>query len=391
MTRRYTKFFIVAMILCVFITITAIVLNITNESNTESGSHILGLDEAIELMKEKFVKVFDCVEEKSCNLYVIDVGVIVTPVDDDLYSVSMFFEGSNYTRGSVYRDTIVWRAVLNKLSYHISMIDYGVSKGYEEWLDIEKRLGIHLNVGYGIYDGSRDALLIHIDLPTFKYCNHVCGQFYLNTTLCIDNKKYVVYQYTKLNFSYLVDRGYVKIREVENGYTYPINPPAILHFTYIRSPFWRIPIEFLEKNTSLPIVAVLHIATTNRSVLEKHLDKLEVFRPLIEASLMNSYVSEVAHNNLTKFVELLGQMHSRAIQEFLEYLRSKVVEKQHQDMQMVIKYVSNSRGGNYYLAKWNNTILKACIGTLDTYIHNAPQKLVEILIDPITNIIMDTH
>lgn len=397
MGRRYLGLLVVVMILCasviimIVVTVLNYINNATNEFNIESSNQTLRLDEAIEMLKKKYAKVFGCVEKKSCDLYIIDVGIIVTPANDNLYTVSMFFDGSNYTRGSVYRDTFVWRAEFIRLSYHISMIDYGVSTGYKEWLNIEKRLGIHLDVGYGIYDRSRDTLLVHIDLPTFNFCEiaHPCGQFYLNATMYIDNEKYIVYQYTKLNFSYLIDRGYVRIRDRENGYAYPINPPAILRYRYVDSPYWRIPVEFLEKNTSTPIIAVVHIATTNRSVLEKYLNKLEIFRPLIEANLMIPYISEITNDDPSKFQGMLGRMNARAIQEFLECLRSKVVERLYPGIQMDIEYISNPHGGDYYIAKWNNTTLKAYIGTLNMYIYNTPWTLAETLIKQLIQSIDD--
>jgi len=390
MVKRHVKFFTMAIILCVLIVITAItiVLNVVNKSNIESNSYILTLVEAIKIMKEKFDKVFDCVEKKSCDLYTIDVVIIATPTHSGLYDVSIYVNGLNYTRGSTYRDTIVWRAVLNKLSYHISMINYGVLRGYEEWLNVEKRLGTHIDVGYGIYNESRGTLSIHIDLPTFKFCEiaHACGQFYLNATLYIDNEKYIIYQYTKLNFNYLIDKDYIKIREIKNGYAYPINPPAVIRFTYIETPFWRIPIDFVEKNTGLPIVVALHMVTTNHSILEKYLTQLKTLRPLIEASLMKSYIDEIARDNLTKYIKLSNQVNSKAIQEFLMYLQNKVVEKLYPGTQMEIKYINNSHGADYYLAKWNNTKLIARIGALEISIHDASRRFVKMLIDTIINI-----
>lgn len=390
MISIHVKSFTIAIILCVLIVITTItiVLNIANKSDIKNNNYTLTLDEAIKIMKKKFDKVFDCAEKKSCDLYTIDVVIIATPTHSDLYDVYIYSNGLNYTHGDPYRDTIVWRAVLSELANHISMLDYGVLRGYEEWLDVEKRLGIHLDVGYGVYDRSRDRLWIHIDLPTFKFCEiaHACGQFYLNATLYIDKEKYIAYQYMKLNFNYLVDRGYVKIREIENGYAYPINPPAIMYFTHIRSPFWRIPIELLN-STKMPIAITLHIATTDRDVLKKYLEQLEILRPLIEAKLTISYISEKTQENLKEFVKLLDQVYSRAIQEFLEYLRYKVVEKLYPSMPMKVKYVNNPHGGDYYLAEWNNTKLRAHTGTLDIYINDATRNLVEMLITSIQTII----
>jgi len=345
------------------------------------------LDEAVKVLEKRFGEVFGCVE-RSCDLYGINVVIVATPAQGDLYDVTIWTEGLNYTRGSPYRDTVVWRAEWGHLSYHISMISYGVLRGYEEWLDVEKRLGIRLDVGRGVYDGSGGRLWVRVDLPTFEFCEiaEACGQFYLNTALYIDGEKYVVYQYTELDFSYLIDRGYVKIREFEDDYAYPINPPAVLYFTYVRSPFWRIPLELLN-STRIPLVISLHVAATNRTLLEEYLRRLEVLSPLVEAHLYVSYVIEEAGENLPKFVELSKQVNSEAARRFLEYLRSRVVGELYPGTQMEITYVSNPQGGDYYLAKWGSADLQIYLGTLDVYIHGVTREFVEALINPVLDII----
>ena len=339
-------------------------------------------------MEKRLKDILACIDERRCDLYIVDVVMIVTPPQDDLYDVHIYTNGLNYTRGSIYSDTVTRRVVVSQLSYYISMISYGITRGYEEWLDVEKRLGTHLDVGYGLYDSSRDGLSVHIDLPAFKFCEiaHACGEFYVNTTLYIDSEKYVIWQFMELNFSYLIDKGYIKIRKVENGYAYPINPPAVMRFTYIESPFWRIPTELLN-STRIPIVITLHIATTNSSILEKYLDQLEIFRPLIEASLTRSYISEVTCENLTKYVELLDQVNSKAIQKFLEYLHNKVVERLYPGTLIEIKYVENVHGRNYYLVKWKSTELLAYMGTLEIHMHDATQKLIERLTNATTKML----
>jgi len=369
MIRSDVTFFAVVGVLCVLIivSITIIVLNTANKPGVQSDSYTtLTLDEAIRVLEKRFGEVFDCVERKSCDLYGINVVIIATPAQGDLYDVTIWTEGLNYTCGDSYRDTVVWRVTLGRLSYHISMMSYGVLEGYEEWLGVEKRLGIRLDVGRGVCDRSGGRLWVYVDLPTFDHCNHACGQFYLNTTLYIDREKYVVYQYMELDFSYLIDKGYIKIREVENNYAYPINPPAILYFTYIRSPFWRIPLELLN-STKRPLIVSLHIATTNRTLLEEYLRRLEVISPLVEAYLL--------------------KQNSEAARRFLEYLRSRVVEKLYPGAQMEIMYVSNPRGGDYYSAKWDGAELQIDLGTLDVYMRGVTREFVEALINPVLDLI----
>jgi len=220
-----------------------------------------------------------------------------------------------------------------------------------------------------------------VDLPTFKFCEtaHTCGQFYLNATLYLDNEKYIIWQFAKLNFSYLVEKGYVKIRKVENGYAYPINSPATIFFTYIEVPFWRIPIKFLN-GTEMPIIITLHIATTNRSILENYLEKLELYRPLIEADLANPYISEVSHENLTKFIELSDKVNKEAIQRFTKNLHHEIMAKLYPDTSMVMKYVENPHGGDYYIARWRDVKLIAYVGTLEIHIHNIAPNFIETLI-----------
>jgi len=355
--------------LCALVVVAAaiIVLNTASKPSTQSGGYTtLTLDEAVKVLRDRFGGVFGCVERRSCDLYGINVVIIVTPAHSDLYDVTIWTEGLNYTRGSPYRDTVVWRAEWGSLSYHISMISHGVLSGYEDWLIIEKRLGVHLDVGCGVYDWSGGRLWIRVDMPTFDHCNHACGQFYLNATLYIDGEKYVVYQYMELNFSYLIERGYVKIREFRDGYAYPINPPAILYFTYIRSPFWRIPLELIN-STKRPLIVSLHIATTNRAILEEYLRRLEVLRPLVEAYLLNQ--------------------DSEAARRFLENLRSRIVEELYPGAEMEITYINNPHGGDYYVAKWNGADLQIYLGTLNVYIHGVTREFVEALINPVLDLI----
>jgi len=348
----------------------------------KSSSSILSLDKAVKFFEKRLRSVLLCVSEGKCSFYTIDVVMIVTSSRNGFYSVHIYAGGLNYTRGSTYSDTITRRVVVNKFSYHMLMLSDGILRGYEEWLDIEKRLGIRLDVGYGIYDRSRDILLIRVDLPTFNFCEiaHACGQFYLNATLYIDKEKYAVYQFAKLNFSSLVERGYIKIRKVENGYAYPINPPATIFFTYIEAPFWRIPVEFLN-GTEMPIIITLHIATTNRSILENYLEELELFRPLIEADLVNPYISEVSHGNHTRFIELSDKVNREAIQKFIENLHHEIIAKLYPDTSTMVKYFENPHGGDYYIARWRDVELIAYVGTLEIHIHNVTSNFIETLIN----------
>lgn len=383
MIRKHAKLFIIVMILCIVVVFLTIVyvLDITSKSMTKSSSPILSLDKAVKFFEERLRRVLLCVSEGKCSFYTIDVVMIVTPSRNGFYSVHIYAGGLNYTRGSIYSDTITRRVVVNKFSYHMLMLSDGILRGYEEWLGIEKRLGIHLDVGHGIYDRSRDTLLIHVDLPTFKFCEiaHACGEFYTNATLYIDSEKYVIWQFAKLNFSYLIDKGYIKIRKVENGYAYPINPPAVMRFTYIESPFWRIPTELLN-GTRIPIIITLHIATTNRSIHENYLKILELFRPLIEARLANPYISEVSHGNHTKFIELSDKVNKEAIQKFIKNLHHKIIAKLYPDTSIMVKYVENPHGGDYYIARWRDIELIAYVGTLEVHIHNVTSNLIETLI-----------
>ncbi len=366
----------------------ALLLELISDMHSKESDAVyrMSLDRAIEIFEKRFREAFRCVEEKSCNLYGVGVVLIAIPTHDNLYDIHIYIDGLNYTRGSVYRDTIVWRAELGQLMHHIAVLSYGISRGYGEWLEIEKKLGIHLDVGYGIYDRSRDTLSLRVDLPTFKYCNHVCGQLYLNATLYLDNEKYIVYQFTKLNLSYLVSRGYIEIRKVENSCAYPVNPPAIIRFTYIDTLFERIPIEMLN-STEIPLIISLHIATTNRSILENYLEKLELYRPLIRACLADSYISEVSRENLTKFVEISDSVHREAIQKFIDSLYYEIIAKLYPNVSMTVEYIENPRGGDYYVAKWGGIELVAHVGTLGIHVQNATPKLLETLVKEIPAII----
>jgi len=134
MIKKYTEPFIATMILGILVTVIVIVatINNTNELASENNNHTLELDEAIKMLKEKFDKVFSCAKKKSCNLYAIEVIVIVTPTRGDLYDVHIYTGGLNYTRGSTYSDTVTRRVVVNKFSYHILMLSDGILRGYKE-------------------------------------------------------------------------------------------------------------------------------------------------------------------------------------------------------------------------------------------------------------------
>lgn len=359
----------------------ALLLELISSMHSEESGVVyrMKLDRAIEIFEKRFREAFRCVEEKSCNLYGVGVVLVAIPTHDNLYDIHIYVDGLNYTRGSAYRDTAVWRAELGQLMHHIVMLSYGISRGYEEWLEIEEKLGIHLDVGYGIYDRFRDTLSLRVDLPTFKYCNHVCGQLYLNASLYLDSEKYIVYQFAKLNLSYLIDRGYIKIGKIGNSYAYPVNPPAVIRFAYIDALFERIPTEMLN-TTEIPLIISLHIATTNRNILENYLEKLELYRPLIEACLADSYISEVSRENLTKFVEISDRVHREAIQNFIKKLHYGIIAKLYPDNSMTIEYIENPHGGDYYVARWRGIELVAHVGALGIHIQNVAPKLLEMLV-----------
>jgi len=374
MRTKYVVILIVSSIaLCTVVTIV-----ISGLSNVNYRYTVLKLDSAAKVLEKRFYEVFKCVEERACNLYGVDIVMIVIPTHKSLYNVFVYVYGLNYTHGNAYEDSVIRKAVMSSLFYHISMISYGVLEGYAEWKNIEKRLSIHINIGYGVYDNRRGSLLMHIDLPTFDFCEvaHACGQFYLNATLYIDNEKYVVYQFTKLNFSRLIDRGYVEIKWIENGFVYPVNPPAVMRLTYIETPFWRIPTSFVN-GKAMPIVATLHIVSTRYETIEGYLNELKLFSPLVRAFMAEPSIDWIAFKNITKFNELLDNLFTRAIKKFLASLSIEIKEL-YPDVRIVIKHIK-TRGADYYLMEFNNTKLKIYTGTLEVSIYNADKKLVNAL------------
>lgn len=379
-------FLALSMAICILLaTMVVLFFKAVNKPSPEAYKRVLKLDESVRVFEEKFNSLFSCVKNKACNLYGIEATLIATPRRDGNYNMLIPSLGAqNYTRGSKYRDTITWRSELIGLVGHESMISWGIEKGYKDWLFIEKSLGIHLDVGYGVYDELRDILMIRFYLPVFSYCDSVCGAFFVNATIYIDDEKYIDWQFMELNFSHLINKKYLSVKTSESGSRYIriINRPALLELGGVMPLFGKIPRSFLN-STRNPIAASFHLITTNKSILEKYLNKLKLFKPLIEIQLvLLPYVSEISGDNIEKFNKLINQLSIKKIEEFLKHLRDEVVEKLYPNTTFEYKLVESSYG-DWITGGWDGAKLSIYVGTAEVSLHNVTWGVVEVMLNEI--------
>ncbi len=358
------------------------------------GSYCAAFDlsSSVKLLKERLSDIYSCVKEKRCDLYGFSVIIIAKPLNNDSYDVDIYIDDSlNYTRGSNYRDTVIRGGVMSDLQHHINVMSYGIATGYREWIDIEKRFGIHLNVGYGVYCSSGETfrLWIHVELPTFHYCNNVCGEFYLNATFYMDEEKYVVYQLQKIDYRYLINMRYLSVLERSENHVFVANPPAILGFADAYALSSRIPVDSINRSEG-PVIITLNFVTTNRSVLDKYLNDLYLIKPLIEAHLEIPYMGELSWSpngkyNVTKFETLLHKTFLRAARKFVETLITALREL-YPNETITFTHTSIPSGNEYYLIRLGRSLLAVdlYVGTLDTHLHGVPSKLIRMIIDMIS-------
>jgi len=376
--KRRSVILVISIMLIVLAAIVPVIIQKYEENKIILGDHdmVLSINETLDLFIKRINSIDFCVITRSCELYALDIAVIAKPSSDNRYNVYIEVTGDNYTRSSyLLTNNIVISEIRNFL--------HCIQSGYIEWLNTEKRLSIHLDVGLGFYNSSKDSLTMEVRLPTFKCCGGLCGGiYYLNASFYIDKEKYIAYQLTRLDLKRLIEEGYIEIEEQEDGTEKLINPPvAITRGSYVE-PIIAVPTTELLSKDSLdkPIIATFHIVTTNQSVLMDYLKRMDFLGPLANAVLSLTYIGEISGSNYTMFVELSHEIKRRAARDFLERL-GEVLRTVNGSQQLEVTYVENARGGDYYLAYWGDMSVRISIGSLSVEMRDVPDELIRALID----------
>ncbi len=358
------------------------------ESQVTLGDHdmFLSINETIDIFEKRINLMDACVKARACDLYAFDIAIIAkpSPSSDNRYDVSIEVIGDNYIRNN-------YLLTSNLIIREIKDLLYCIQSGYVEWLDTERRLGIHLDVGVGFYNSSKDSLIMKVKLPTFECCDGVCGVYYLNASFYVDKEKYVAYQLMQLDLKRLIEGKYVKIEKQEDGTERLVNPPvAIIRRSYVEPIIVVSPTELLSRDSlDKPVIATFHIVTTNQSVLMDYLNRVDFLRPLVDAVLSLTYISEITGSNHTMFVELSHEIKRRAARDFLDRF-GEVLKVVNGSQQLEVTYVENARGGDYYLAYWGYMSVRVSISTLSVKMRNVPNEVIQVLIDTIRQCIMLT-
>ncbi len=395
---RIKRIHLLSFLIAVIITASIILSMVppVNKATKESVKE-LTLNEAFNIIKIKLFNMVTAIEGNVTDVYYsITVSFVATPIvvgkSEMAYNLWIEVEGINYTRvAGRYTSIHVKGAAVGELKSHIAgILESGVLRGLSDWEFISSSLNISLDIGYALYYESKDILLIRLYLPVFHVCGSTglgyCGSLFLNATFYLDDEKYVIVQYLRPNFTKLVEEGYMQINSIEKGAVDFVNPLAVIVDldgvdNYNHKPAW-----LLEADAPSPIIVSVTIVTTNRTVLEEALRDLGVYRPLVEARLLETHVEELsAGENLSVdmhlYNKLLFETYSRGILEFVEGLRATFIRGLYGDIPVKVKLLEDPRShAKYYYAEWLDTRLKASPYTLHIDIYNASSELVEGLV-----------